>query len=172
MEIENIFGYQNSNGTFLNSRVQKFKSNHTFTISLQLKSVLKLFCIFFIKNRTAKSALRLKVYGKLKHDHFEHGIILRGLGSLNLVQESDYLLPKSKFGNIFRSRIPVKKANSVFKDYVILVFSYVSNTKTILEYSLVILIFLCLLSCMHSFSPEICAKRINQSSFCTSTINI
>lgn len=51
---------------------------------------------------------------------------MRGVGSLILVQGTEYLFPKSNFGKTFRARIPSREewaAKSVFRDYVISIFT-------------------------------------------------
>lgn len=50
-----------------------------------------------IKNIAAKTTLRLKESGELRHDHVGHDITLREKGCSILVQETDYLFPKPKF---------------------------------------------------------------------------
>ena len=139
----------------------------------------------FIRNIAAKSVLRLKESGELRHDHIGHGAVLGELISSTLFQETDYLLPRLNFGRSFETRIPSREewaAESVLNDNATSIFTDGSKTETgtgsgVFSDDLGISVSLMLPNTCTVFQEEIyainmAARKIGKLSLRTSVIDI
>lgn len=87
----------------------------------------------YIKIITANSPLRLKESEELMHDQDGHGTILRAIIGSNLIQSTEYLLPRMIISKTFGIIIPFRgewATYCVMKDYVISLSTDASKTET------------------------------------------
>lgn len=85
----------------MTSRISMLNKVQSFSCLL-MSTAIKLFSsIYFIKSIGAKSVLRLKESGEMKHEKLKHGATLKGMIGSNLSQRIDYLLPTMNFNKRF-----------------------------------------------------------------------